>query len=165
MPDRRDSARIDEAIDAAKVTDDFVRGVLQNMSGTAGGIEHVDRGWRRLLHLGGGRLSGERAVVRGIGARYAPEQLRKAAAPAQDLVDAITALADAWSPPAIEATARLTGLALDELPWILADGDVTRASEVHERLSNAVAILNEARTRTILHEMRSARDQGEHPSA
>lgn len=163
MPDRRDSALIDDAIDAATVTDDFVRIVLQNMSGTAGGSEHVDRGWRRVLHVGGGRWSGERAVVRGLGAQYAPEQLRKAGAAARDLVTAVAALADAWTPAAIEATARLAALSLDELPWILADGDTARAGEVHERLSRAVAILNEARTRTILHEMRAARDQGEHP--
>jgi hypothetical protein len=164
MPDRRDSALIDEAIDAATVTDDYLRSVLLNMAGTAGGSEHVDRGWRRLLNFGGGRVSGERAVVRGMGARYAPEQMRKAGAAAQDLLDAVNALADAWTPPAVEATSRLAALGLDDLPFVLADGDVTRAGEVHERLSTAVAILNEARTRTILHEMRAARDQGERPS-
>jgi hypothetical protein len=165
VPERRDSALIDAAIDAATVTDDFVRGVLQNMSGTAGGSEHVDRGWRRLLQLGGGRFSGERAVVRGFGAQYAPEQLRKAGDAAQDVVDAVAALVDAWTPSAVEATTQLAALALDELPGLLRDGDVIHAREAHERLSRAVAILNGARTRTILHEMRTARDPGAHPSA
>lgn len=164
MADRRDTALLDDAIDAAKVTDDYVRGVLENMGGRAGGSEHVDRGWRRFLQLGGGRISGERAVVQAFGARYAPDQLRKAAAAAEELVDAVAALAGAWTPAAAEAIPKLAALALDELPPMLRDGDPARARAVHERLSSALAIMNDARGRAILFEMRQARDQREHPS-
>jgi hypothetical protein len=164
---RRDSAVLDEAIDAAKVTDDFVRGVLENAAGKAGGSDQIDRGWRKYLHLGG-RLSGERSVVRGMAGAYAPEQLRKAANAADELVVALEAVAFGWTPAALGVAGRLDGLHLEEIPAILRDPATTAGSpavrDVHERLSRAVAVMNEARTQAILFEMRQARDQGEHPS-
>lgn len=166
MTDRRDSALLDEALDAAKVTDDFVRGVLENASGKAGGSDQVDRGWRKYLHLGG-RLSGERSVVRGMAGQFGPEQLRKAANAADELVAAVDAVALGWTPAALEAAGRLGALHLEELPGVLRDPSTTSQSaalrDVHDRLSRAIAVMNEARTRAILHEMRQARDQGERP--
>lgn len=160
MHDRRDSALIDEALDAARVTDDFVRGVLENASGKAGGSEHVDRGWRRFLGLGG---VAEKRVVRGMAAQYGPEQLRKAANAADELVEAVRELAIAWTPAAQAAATRIGELGIHELPTILRHPDTTPGSpaarEVHERLSRTVAALNEARTQAILAEMRRARDQ------
>lgn len=164
MADRRDSALIELAIDAARVTDDFIRGVLENASGRAGGSDQVDRGWRRFLHLGGGTFSGEKSVVRAMGAQYAPEQLRKAANAADELVAAVHDLAGAWTPPAQDAVARLGALAIDEIPWLLRRPDLRGGSaevrDVHERLSRTIAALNEARTQAILIEIRRAREQG-----
>lgn len=164
MADRRDSALLELALDAARVTDDYVRGVLENTTGTAGGSEHVRRG-RFMGALAAIGLFGERPVVRAMGARYGPEQLRKAAEPAEDLVAAVAALADAWTPAARGAVGRLAALGLADLPELLRDGDVTRAGDVHERLTRAIATMNEARTAAVLFEMRQARDQGEHPSS
>lgn len=160
MHDRRDSALIDEALDAARVTDDFVRGVLENSSGRAGGSEHIDRGWRRFLGLGG---VAEKSVVRAMAAQYGPEQLRKAANAADELVEAVRELAIAWTPPAQAAATRIGELGIEELPAILRRSDTTPGSpavrDVHERLSRTMAALNEARTQAVLAEIRHARDQ------
>jgi hypothetical protein len=163
MDDRRDAAIIELAIDAARVTDDFVRGVLENAAGTAGGAQHVDRGWRRFTHLAGRTFGGERSVVRGMAARYGPEQLRKAAEAADDLAVALRELARAGAPAAREAFTRIAALGADGLPGLLRDPATTPESpalrDAHDRLSRTLAILNEARTAAILAEMRRARDQ------
>lgn len=159
--DRRDSVLVDLAIDAARVTDDFVRGVLENTDGRAGGGEHVRRGWRRFI--GGGAILGEQAVVRAMGARYAPEQLRKAAAEADDFVRTVDDLAGAWTPPALAAAGRLGALGVRQIPDTLRAPDIGAGSPdvavVHQQLAQAIAILNEARARVVLAEMRAARDQ------
>ena len=160
MDDRRASAIVELAIDAARVADDFVRGVLENVAGTAGGAQQVDRGWRRLANMAGQTFGGERSVVRGMAARYGPEQLRKGAAAADELVDAVNDLAALDAPPVREAVDRLD---LAALPAVLRDPATTPGSDalrdVHERLSRTLAVLNEARTKAILLEMRRARDQ------
>lgn len=163
MDDRRASAIVELAIDAARVADDFVRGVLENAAGAAGGAQQVDRGWRRFANMAGQTFGGERSVVRGMAARYGPEQLRKGASAADELVELVNGLAALDAPPVREAVDRLAGLDLAALPAALRDPATTPGSDalrdVHERLSRTVAILNEARTKAILLEMRRARDQ------
>jgi hypothetical protein len=160
MPDRRDSAVIEAAADAARVTDDFVRGVIGLAAGEIGDDnEHHSWLQRRLRGRGG-----QRSVARGMGALYAHEQLRKAANEADEFVAAVHALAFAWTPPALDAHGRLAALGVDEIPAILRDPDVTSGSralrDVHDRLGRSIAILTEARTKAILAEMRAAR--GDH---
>jgi hypothetical protein len=106
MPDRRDSALIEAAADAARVTDDFVRGVIGLADGEIGD-DNQQHSWlqRRLRGRGG-----QRSVTRGMGALYAHEQLRKAANEADELVVAVHALAEAWTPAGLDAHGRLAAL-------------------------------------------------------
>lgn len=158
VQDRRDSALIDAAIDAARVTDDFVNGVLQLRAGQIGDDNRTKSWLQRRL---GGR--GQRSVVKVLGARYAPEQLRKAADEADELVAAVDALGVAWTPPAKEAFERVEALRVGEVPGILRDpatvDDAARIRDVHERLARTISLLNEAHARTILIEMRVARGE------
>ncbi len=158
MPDRRDSALIEAAADAARVTDDFVRGVIGLADGQIGD-DNQQHSWlqRRLRGRGG-----QRSVARGMGALYAHDQLRKAATEADEFVAAVQALAGAWTPPALDAHGRLAALRVEEMPVTLRDPQVTSGSpalrDVHDRLSRSIGILTEARTKAVLAEMRAARD-------
>lgn len=156
-----DSLLIEIALDAARVTDDYVRGVLDLRWGRAGGDEHLRRGWRRWVGLPAQRLYGERQVVQGMAAQYAPEQLGKAARQADDLVVAVAELASAWTAPAQAASAALAQVGLREIPDILrraSGGSLSpEVRDVHGRLSRAIALLNDARAQVIVAEMRATR--------
>jgi hypothetical protein len=136
MPDRRDSALIEAAADAARVTDDFVRGVIGLADGEIGD-DNQQHSWlqRRLRGRGG-----QRSVARGMGALYAHEQLRKAANEA-----------DEWSSPCprprrgldaagLDAHGRLAALGVDEIPAILRD------PERHLRIAGVAGRPRPART-------------------
>jgi hypothetical protein len=159
MLDRRDSALIEAAADAARVTDDFVRGVIGLADGQIGDDNQQHSWLQRRLR---GR-AGQRSVARGMGGRYAPEQLRKAANEADEFVVAVAALADAWTPPALDAHVRLAALGAAEIPVMLRAPEIGSGSpqlrDVHDRLSRSIAILGEARTKAILAEMRAARGE------
>ena len=155
---RRDSVLVEAALDAARVTDDFVRGVLGLGVGQIGDDNQGKPRWQRWLN---GR--GQRAVVQGLGAQFAPEQLRKAANEADELVAAIDDLVGAWTAPALDAAGRLGAVGVRHIPDTLRGPDIGARSselkEVHDRLSRVIGILSEARATVILAEMRAARDQ------
>jgi hypothetical protein len=155
---RRDSVLIDAALDAARVTDDFVRGVVGLGGGRIGDDKQRMSLKDRILK---GR--GQRGVVMAMTAQYAPEQLRKAAIQATELVAAVDDLGGAWTPPALDAAGQLSALGVQQIPEILRDPDVGARSpalrDVHDRLGRAISVLNEARSKVILIEMRTARDQ------
>ncbi len=159
MPDRRDSALIEVAVDAARVTDDFVRGVIGLADGQIGDDNQQHSWLQRRLR---GR-AGERSVARGMGGIYAPEQLRKAAVEADEFVVAVHALASAWTPPALDAHGRLVALGIEDIPVTLRNPEIGSGSpllrDVHDRLSRSIALLGEARTKAILAEMRAARGE------
>lgn len=102
-------------------------------------------------------------VVQGLGAQFAPEQLRKAANEADELVAAIDDLVGAWTAPALDAAGRLGAVGVRHIPDTLRGPDIGARSselkEVHDRLSRVIGILSEARATVILAEMRVARDQ------
>jgi hypothetical protein len=156
---RRDSYLIDVAVDAAKVTDDFVRGVLGLAAGQIGDDRARRRTWVPSVLAGVGR----RSAVQGLGATYAPEQLRKAALQADEFVAAAEDLVTSSTQPALDAAGRLGVLRVRDIPEILRDRDTTSRSpqlrDVHDRLSKAIAVLNAARSAVILAEMRAAREQ------
>jgi hypothetical protein len=154
---RRDSHLIDLALDAARVTDDFIRGVLGLAAGQIGDDTVKRRTWMPSVLAGMGR----RSTVQGLGATYAPEQLRKAADQADELVAAVADLDRAHTPLAVAAVGRLSSLRIPEIPEILRDRATTSRSpqlgEVHERLSKAIAVLDQARAKVIVAEMRAER--------
>jgi hypothetical protein len=157
-----DSALIEAALDAARVVDDFVRGVLDLDRGRIGGGARADQ------HVVARVFSSltafvQRGVVQGMGAQWAPEQLRKAANEAVDLVTAIDDLAGAAMPPSLDAHSRIVALGTREIPEILRRPDVGSRSpelaDVRERLVRTIAVLNETRTKVVLAEMRNTRCQ------
>ena len=155
---RRDSALIDAALDAARLTDDFVRGVVGLGGGRIGDDKHHMSLRDRILK---GR--GQRGIVMAMTAKYAPEQLRKAAIQADELVAAVDDLADAWAPPALDAAGQLGALGVRYIPEILRDPDIGARSpalrDVHDRLGRAISVLNDARAKVTLIELRTAREQ------
>jgi hypothetical protein len=156
--DRRLSALLEDVIDAARVTDDFVRGVLDNVAGRPGGDTEASRGWRRWVP--GSAMFGERARVQGMAVQYGPEQLRKAAVQAQELEPAIAAV-EACPAAAAAVAAELRASGAGEVAPRLSDPELEPRSpgvaEVHRILMRIQAIANEARTKAILAEMRAAR--------
>jgi hypothetical protein len=155
---RRDSLLIDHALDAARVTDDFVRGVVGLGGGRIG-----DDNQRKTLKDRVLQGRGQRSVVLAMAAQYAPEQLRKAAIQSLELAAALDDLAGAWTPPALDAAGQLRAIGVQFIPEILRNPDVDARSpelrDVHDRLARAISVLTEARARVILAEMRAARDQ------
>lgn len=158
MDTGRDVALLGTAIDAATVTDDFVRGVIGVGEGRIGD-DNQQHSW--LQRVFRGRV-GQRSIVRGMAGVYAGEQLRKAAAEAEQLVRAVHDLASAATPPALDAYRELMSLRIDELPDHLRHPRLTSRSEelrdVHARLSRTVGVLADARGRVVLAEMRNRRD-------
>lgn len=157
--DRRLSALLDDVIDAARVTDDFVRGVLDNVAGRPGGDTDATRGWRRWVP--GSALFGERARVQGMAALYGPEQLRKAAVQAAELAPAIAAIEGCLAPGAAAVATELRACGAGGLAVTLADPGLRPRSpeiaDVHRILMRIQAIANEARTMAVLAELRAAR--------
>ena len=154
---RSDSALLATAIDSAAMLDDFVRGVVALGDGVLGGAG-VQHGWRRTLGLLT-RLYDAKQVVQGMGATYAPEQLRKAACEADLFVVALEALAEASNAEVRRAAQQVFELDAAEFPSTLRRSDLgCRSRELRsvcEHLARATAILNLARTRLVLKEMRA----------
>lgn len=157
--DRRLSAMLDDVIDAARVTDDFVRGVLDNVDGRPGGDTDASRGWRRWVP--GSAMFGERARVQGMAAQYGPEQLRKAALQAAEIEPAIAAVERSAVTGAASVAGELRASGAGEVAARLGDPELRPRSpevgEVHRILMRVQTIANEARTKAILAEMRAAR--------
>jgi hypothetical protein len=158
-PERRDLTLLDAAIDAAKVVDDYVRGVIGLADGRWGGVEERKSSWSQRF-FGKASWSKEHQLARSMGASFGPEQLRKAANAADELVVSIVAL-DGATTATVQAIYPELLAAVDGLPATLRDREVIASSRrlrgAHLTLSSAIAKMNEARTRLVLAEMRAAR--------
>jgi hypothetical protein len=143
-------ATLAEALDAASVADDLIRSVIDLAGGEIGGGADVRRNLtQRLLR---GWIYNERHVAKAMGAAYAPDQLRKASATCDELAEIAARLNDADSYADIE---------LATLGPMLRQPGVGAGSPetvfVHRRLSRAITMFTEARTRAVLAEMRTGR--------
>lgn len=153
-----DVTRLDLAIDAGRVVDDYVRGVVEMTGGDLGGRHDQGRNWtQRVL---GKVVHSEEHVVQGMSGIYGPEQLRKAADAADEFVAAVDDLGTATLEPAREAHAAVTELGVRNMPAALRDPEIEApgVAELHDQLSKALGVLGEARSRALLAEMRA-----EHP--
>jgi hypothetical protein len=157
-PRQQDSALMATVIDAAAMLDDFVRGVVALGDGVAGGAGVQDGVVRRALRFLT-PVYGAKQVVQGMGAAYAPEQLRKAASEADRFVVALEALAEAGNREVRRAAQQVFELGAAEFPSTLRRNDLgSRSPELrslYEHLAQTTAILNQARTRLVLDEMRA----------
>lgn len=151
-----DVQRLDLASDAAGVVEDFVTGIIGVGGGDIGG-GGKGRNWtQRTL----GRLfHGEKQVAQEAGGLYAPDQLRKAAEAADELVATVDELGNATLEPAKQAGQAVTELGVRDIPATLRNPDLLSTSPelaaVHTQLSKIVGVLGEARSRTLLAEMRA----------
>lgn len=158
MADRsNDLALIDEALDAARVVDDFVRSVVELAGGELGGGRDVHRSWtQRML---GSWIYGEREIARGYAPLYDRDQLLKAAVAADELAAAMRAL-QSGGPAAARACGPAASSAVEAIAATLRDpetrGSSSELSVVHDKLARVIAALQEARTRALLDAMRSA---------
>lgn len=151
-----DVQRLDLASDAAGVVDDFVTGVI----GVGGGeIGHSGDGRNWTQRTLGRIFHGDRQVAQEAGGLYAPDQLRKAADAADELVAAVDELGNATLEPAKQAGQAVTELGVREIPGTLRKPDLLSSSpelaSVQTQLSKIVGVLGEARSRTLLAEMRA----------
>ena len=152
-----DVTRLDLAMDAGRVVDDFVRGVVEMTGGQLGGRPDQGRNWtQRVL----GKISrGEEHVVQGMSAIYGPEQLRKAADAADEFAAAVEDLGNATLEPARQAYAAVTELGFGDIPVALRDPEIEAPAVVglHDQLSKMLGVLGEARSKAMLAEMRAER--------
>jgi hypothetical protein len=153
-----DLSLIDTALDQARVVDDFVRGVITLGDGRLGGVDERGGTWGERLTK---RLPGGRSLARALGASYGPEQLRKAANAADELLDAVAGLTAATGATALAAHIDVIEAGVQDLPVLLRQPDVTATSpglrEAHATLSRTIGILTEAKARVLLADMRAAR--------
>jgi hypothetical protein len=150
-----DVQRLDLANDAAGVVEDFVNGIIGVGGGEIGGGGEGRNWTQRTL----GRLfHGEKQVAQEMGGQYTPEQLRKAADAADELVAAVDELGNATLEPAKQAGQAVTELGVRDIPATLRNAELRSDSpelaEVHTQLSKIIGVLGEARSRTLLAEMR-----------
>ena len=151
-----DVQRLDLASDAAGVVEDFVTGIVGVGGGDIGGGGDGRNWTQRTL----GRIfHGEREVAQEMGGLYAPEQMRKAAEAADELVAAVDELGNATLEPAKQAGRAVTELGVRDIPATLRNPDLMSNSPelaaAHTQLSKIVGVLGEARSRTLLAEMRA----------
>jgi hypothetical protein len=154
-----DVQRLDLANDAAGVVEDFVTAVIGVGGGDIGGSGEGRNWTQRTL---GKIFHGDKQVTQELGGLYAPEQLQKAAKAADELVAAVDELGNATLDPAKQAGQTVIELGVRDIPATLRDPDLLSTSpelaDVHMQLSKIVGVLGEARSRTLLAEMRE-----EHP--
>jgi hypothetical protein len=160
-----DLVLIEHAIDSAHVLDDYLRGVVGLAGGQAGGDEHdggqsKPQAWVRRVLIRAHQPYGQRHVIQGMAAMFAPEQMRKAAIEAVQLSSHIDALATASSSTALRAATDCVELGVAEFATTLSDRNLTSTSAelrgLHRRLGRVIRVLNEARTRATLEAMRSS---------
>lgn len=155
-----DLVLLDEALDAARVVDDYVRGVIGLGDGRWGGVDDRKPSWSQRL-FGKPSWSKEHQLARMMGGSFGSEQLRKAAIAAEDLVDAVARLGAATGPELIAVRSDLAAAGIDELLATLRDPDVTASSprlrEAHIVLTRSIGRMNEARTKLLLAQMRATR--------
>jgi hypothetical protein len=151
-----DVQRLDLASDAAGVVEDFVTGIIGVGGGDIGGGGKGQNWTQRTL---GKIFHGEKQVAQELGGQYAPEQLQKAAVAADELVAAVDELGNATLEPAKQAGQAVTELGVRDIPAALRNPDLLSTSPelaaVHTQLSKIVGVLGEARSRTLLAEMRA----------
>jgi hypothetical protein len=151
-----DVQRLDLASDAAGVVEDFVVAII-GVGGGEIGKSDDGRNWtqRTLGHI----FHGDRQVAQEMGGLYAPDQMRKAADAADELVAAVDELGNATLEPAVQARQAVTDLGVRDIPATLRNPDLLSSSPelaaVHTQLSKIVGVLGEARSRTLLAEMRA----------
>ena len=157
--DRSDTALIETALDAARVVDDFVRGVVGLAEGEIGGAGDVKRRWTDRVF--GKWVYSERHVVHGMAGAYGHDQLRKASTASRDLLEAVAELGASPSPLARSTAAELAASVAD-LPELLLAAEPGPGSpdvlRIHQRLNGAIGVLNNARSRALLAEMRGRGD-------
>ena len=152
-----DLALIELALDAARVVDDFVRSVVELAGGELGGGRDVHRSWtqRRL----GSWLYGERDIARSFAGLHDRDQLLKAAAAADEAVDAVEALG-AGGVAAARARSAADEAGVATIPAALRHpalrGSSPELGDVHTQLARVSSVLTEARTRALLETLRSA---------
>ena len=155
-PARSDSALIESALDAARVVDDYVRGVVGVSAGDIGGGEDVKRRWSDRVF--GKWVYSQRHVVSGMAGMYGHDQLRKASTATSDLIDAVERLGGSGSQLSRETYDELANIGVDQLPDLLVRADPSPTSvdvtRIHQRLSRIIGALNAARSRAMLAEMR-----------
>jgi hypothetical protein len=151
-----DVQRLDLACDAAGVVEDFVTGIIGVGGGDIGGSGEGRNWTQRTL---GKIFHGDKQVTQEMGGLYAPDQLRKAAEAADELVAAVDELGNATLEPAKQAGQTVSELGVRDIPTTLRNPDVGSKSPelaaVHMLLSKIVGVLGEARSRTLLAEMRA----------
>lgn len=157
---RTETALIDTALDAARVVDDYVRGVVGLAQGEIGGADDVKRRWSDRVF--GKWVYSQRHVVHGMAGAYGHDQLRKAAAACTDLIDAVTALGRSTSPLARSIGDELAAIGVADLPELMLDAEPGPGSPdvlaIHRRLSRILGVLGTARTRALLAVMRAPGD-------
>ena len=150
-----DVQRVDLASDAAGVVEDFVAGLVGTGGGQIGGAGEGRNWTQRTL---GRVFHGEKQVAKEMGGLYAPEQMRKAAEAADELVAAVDELGNATLEPAKQAGQAVTELGVRDIPATLRNAELRSDSPelaaVHTQLSKIIGVLGEARSRTLLAEMR-----------
>jgi hypothetical protein len=146
------------------VLDDYLRGVIGIAGGQAGGDEHdggqsKPQAWVRRVLIRAHQPYGQRHVVQGMAAMFAPEQLRKSAVEAVRLSACISELASVGSQLATRAASDCLDLGVSEFSATLSDRHVdSRSPELrvlHQRLGRLIGVLNGARTKAVLAQMRS----------
>jgi hypothetical protein len=156
---RTDVASIETALDAARVVDDFVRGVVGLGEGEIGGAGDVKRRWTDRVF--GKWVYSQRHVVHGMAGAYGHDQLRKASIAAADLTDAVAELARSDSALA-RSTADEVAPSVSDLPELLLAAEPGPGSSdvllIHQRLNRVIGVLSNARTRALLAEMRASGD-------
>jgi hypothetical protein len=94
-----------------------------------------------------------------MAAMFAPEQLRKSAVEAVRLSACITELAAAGSPLATRVASDCVDLGVSEFAATLSDREVDSRSpelrDLHRRLGRLIGVLNDARAKAVLAQMRS----------
>lgn len=154
---------LDDALDRARVVDDFVRGVIGLGDGQLGGIDTQSRSWSQRLF---GRVNGPKGIAQGLAASYGPEQLRKAANAADELAASVDELGRAEGAIALAAHIDIVEAGIDQVSARLRDPDLTSRSpqlrEIHATLSRALGALTEARSRVLLAQIRGHAAGGSH---
>ena len=159
-----DAALVAAALDAAHTLDDYIRGVVSIGAGEAGsdvhdGSESKPQAWVRRVLMRTSHGYGQRQVVQGMAAVFAPEQLRKAAVEAVELSSRIDALRSADSEAAKSAADHALELGVGTFAATLSDHSIgSRSPQLHElrrRLGRVLNVLTEARTKLLLEAMRS----------
>lgn len=152
-----DVTRLDLALDAGRVVDDFVRGVAEMTGGDLGGARDQGRNWtQRVL---GKVVHSEEHVVQGMSGIYGPEQLHKAADAADEFVTAVDDLGNATLQPARDAYASVIELGVRDMPDALRDPEIEAPAvvKIHDQLAKILGVLGEARSHAVLAEMRAER--------